>query len=483
MAITYKGKLIWEPQPGPQFLATVCPHDVIFYGGARGGGKTDCAIGRQILGAMKYGHAWNGMVVRKNYKNFAEIRRRIRELIRFGLPATLVGGDQQANYLRFDNGAQVQFMAFQFAQDLEVWQGQQYTELSIEEGTQFPFFMDMIDRGLACMRSPHGVPCTLFGTGNPGGAAHNQVKDMFIRPAAPFQVHYDAQGNSFVYIPAKVYDNRILCENDPVYVRRLEGIKNPELRRAWLEGDWDVVAGGFFSDIWKGTGEGSHVVPPFTPPMSWPRGMGFDWGSATPFSVGWYTVSDGSELKELGGRSFDRGAVIRYAEWYGCVKGRSNVGLRMDSRDVARRIREMEKSRGEGLVDFQRIGDPSIWSKMDVGPSVGEKMADEGVMMMRADREREAGWDECRYRLRGRQEGRPLFYVTENCRAFINTVPILGRDEDKWEDIDTDQEDHVADEWRYYMMARPMRPVREIDREEEFYDTYEESAFDPIAGY
>lgn len=401
-------------------------------------------------------------------------------MIADGLPAKLVGGDQQTNYLRFKNGAQIQLMAMQYKQELEVLQGQQYTEISIEEGTQFPFFPEMVDKSLAAMRSPQGVKCTLFVTGNPGGAAHNAVKEMFIKPAMPFQVHIPNEdlGFTYVYIPAKVYDNKILVNNDPRYVKRLEAIRDPDLRRAWLEGDWDVVAGGFFSDIWK---HQDHVLPKFTPPRSWTRGMGLDWGSATPFSVGWYAVSDGAPVRELNGRVIPRGAVVRYAEWYGCAKGQSNVGLRLDSRDVAKRVLEMEKNRDEHTLTFHRIADPSTWSSDD-GPPVAEKMAGEGLVLGKGDRERVAGWDECRWRLRG-NHGKPMFYVTENCRAFINTVPILERDEDDWEDIDTEAEDHVADEWRYYMMSRPRRPKRAAEMESEIHDNYEEQTFDPVAGY
>lgn len=476
--ITGVDTVIWEPQAGPQFMALTCPYDVIFYGGARGGGKTDCALGRQIKGALTYGRAWNGLVIRKNYKNFAEIRRRIHELRGMGLPAKLIGGEQQTNYLRFDNGATVILVAVSMAQELEQFQGHQYTEITIEEGTNFPFFMDMVDKLLGCLRSPHGVKCTMFITGNPGGPGHNQVKDMFITSADPYQVHADDYDNTFVFIPAKVYDNRVLVDNDPRYVRRLESIKNPELRRAWLEGDWDVVAGGFFSDIWD---RSTHIVPPFEPPRSWPRGMSMDWGSSTPFSVGWYTVSDGTPIRDYP-VIFQRGAVIRYDEWYGCKRDMPNVGLRMDSMDVAYGIKDREKKRGEQYTNFQRIADPSIFSKHD-GLSIAEKFAQQGIVFSPANRERELGWDECKYRLRGNTQG-PLFYVTENCRGFLRTVPILVTDEDNWEDIDTDQEDHVADEWRYYLMSRPRRKKTEFEeRLTMTEDNWWANVFDPTAGY
>ena len=102
---------IWAPQPGPQANAAICPADFTFYGGTRGSGKSDCLLGRQLRGAEKYGIHWNGLVLRRRYKEFAELRRRIDELIFSGMPAERIGGDQQANYLRFKNGAQTAFVA------------------------------------------------------------------------------------------------------------------------------------------------------------------------------------------------------------------------------------------------------------------------------------------------------------------------------------------------------------------------------------
>jgi hypothetical protein len=51
-----------------------------------------------------------------------------------------------------------------------------------------------------------------------------------------------------------------------------------------------------------------------------------------------------------------------------------------------------------------------------------------------------------------------MMYVFSNCKAFIRTIPLLQYDEHKAEDLDTDGEDHAADESRYLCMARPIKP-------------------------
>jgi len=450
-------KTLLLPQPGPQTLAATCPFDIMLFGGARGGGKSDCAIGRQINGALTYGTHWNGLFIRKNFKHFAELRRRWDELIAAGLPAQRTGGDVQTNTIKFANGAKVLLTAVEREDQLEFFQGQQFTEISIEEGCQFPFFDVMVEKLRGCMRSPAGVPCRMFITANPGGPGHNQVKKLFkIGSVAPGtvlvgkvelpdgRVDYERR----IFIPSRVTDNKILCNNDPKYVARLMSIRDPKLRAAWLEGDWEVVAGGFFDHVWDNQ---RHVLRRFDIPAHWDRIIGFDWGSAKPFSVGWYAISTGEFVPELG-YSLPRGAIVRYREWYGCVKDMSNVGLRLDSRSIARKILEIN-DKFEPSQLFDCIADPHIFKQED-GPSVFEKMADIGVVFRKGDSRRPSGWDECTARLVGR-DGRPMFYVTENCENFVKTIPVLSRDLSDFDDIDTDQEDHIADEWRYVMMSRP----------------------------
>jgi len=467
--------VIWQPQPGPQLLAVSCPADVICYGGARGGGKTDCAIGRQIAGALRWGYAWNGLVLRKNYKYFKEMRRRLSELVFAGLPAILQGGEFQPNTLKFDNGAMLTLTAVERIEMLDFFQGQQFTEITVEEGTQFPFFQLMLDKLLSSLRSPHGIRCHLFVTANPGGSGHNQVKSKFRIGQADGQIWTGKDGMTYAFIPSNVYDNKILCQNDPRYVKRLEAIADPALKRAWLEGDWDVVAGGFFDDVWD---PDKHVIQPFHPPKHWARIRSYDHGSATPFSVGWWAISDGSVVESLG-RAFPRGAFIRYAEWYGCQRDMPNVGLRMESPMIAEGIREREYNRQEQDLFWDGIADPKIFAHDD-GPSVAEKMATKGVIWRRGDNDRKSGWDSVRNLLRG--DGTvPMFYVTANCRDFIRTFPVLGRDEGDWEDVDTDQEDHAADEARYAVMSRG-RPAPSQAEMESYSEARKFHPFDEVLG-
>jgi len=246
-----------------------------------------------------------------------------------------------------------------------------------------------------------------------------------------------------VFIPAKVSDNHYLGGE---YVANLQMQGSPELVRAWLEGDWTVIAGAFFPEFTMQR----HVIEPFTIPGHWMKYRAMDWGSAKPFSVGWYAVSDGEILP--------RGALVKYREWYGAFA--PNVGLKMTAEEVAEGIRARER---EELNAGLCVLDPAAFA-VDGGPSIAERMFARGVMFRRADNKRVAklgamgGWDQLRSRLKGEKPG---IYFFSTCMDTIRTLPMLQHDESNPEDVDTEGEDHAADETRYACMARPYAADRE----------------------
>jgi len=218
------------------------------------------------------------------------------------------------------------------------------------------------------------------------------------------------------------------------------------LVKAWLEGDWSVITGAYFSE-WSTE---KHVIKPFIVPQNWTRFRSFDWGFARPFSVGWWAISDGSELGD--GLQYPTGAMVRYREWYGC-KG-PNEGVELVAEDIAAGI--VKRSRNEQFS--YSVADPACFSRTNAGgtpgPSIAERMHLKGVSFNRGDNQRILGWDQMRGRLIG-IDGRPMIYTFEDSVDSIRTIPSLQHDEALPEDLDTDAEDHAADEWRYACMSRP----------------------------
>jgi hypothetical protein len=243
-----------------------------------------------------------------------------------------------------------------------------------------------------------------------------------------------------VFIPSKISDNQLLLRNDPTYILRLRQSGSEALVRAWLEGDWSMVDGAFFSEF----DYTKHVLA-----MSWLqmippsalRFRAFDWGSAKPFSCGWYAVSDGTW-------GLPHGALVKYREWYG-AEG-PNKGLKMTAEMVAIGIRDRERNE---LIRYG-CADPSIFIR-DGGPSIAEAMAMRGCQWRRADNRRKPGWEVIHQRLQGGADGVPMLYFLECCDDTIRTLPVLQHDETDPEDLDTDAEDHAADETRYAVTSRP----------------------------
>jgi hypothetical protein len=296
-----------------------------------------------------------------------------------------------------------------------------------------------------CLRSAAAIPDKrIRATGNPGGAGHQAVKSYFAIdrfPKGMTPIDDPETGMTRMFIPSRVTDNLILLANDPGYVARLKGVGSAELVRAWLDGDWDAIAGAFF-DCWA---VDKHVIRPFAIPTHWLRFASFDWGSAAPFSVGWWAVSDGSSLPD--GRHYPAGALIRYREWYGASE--ANVGLKMTAEQVADGIWAREAK--DPKIDY-RVADPACF-KRDGGPSIAERMMLRKVLFRPADNSRIAGWDQMRTRLLG--DDAPMLYTFSTCTDFIRTIPALQHDPSRAEDVDTDGEDHAGDEARYACMSRP----------------------------
>ena len=440
--------VIWRPQPGPQVALLTCPVFEVFYGGARGGGKTDGMLGEWASHSGRHLQHASGLMVRRSRTELYDTIERSRELYT-RLGATF---NETEKLWRFPGGARLRFAYLENDADAESYQGHAYTRVYVEELGNFPNPAPIM-KLMATLRSSAGVPVGFRATGNPGGPGHQWVRARYIDPAPlGYEVITDPEsGLERVYIPARVSDNQQLLSNDPQYIARLRASGSPELVRAWLEGDWSVVTGAFFSEF----NLARHVVAPHELPKHWVRFRSMDWGSARPFCVGWYAVSDG-ELQQ-----YPRGALVKYREWYG--KSAPNVGLKLTAEQVADGILERQ-AEGE-KIDLSVI-DPAAFAQ-DGGPSIAERMAKRGVFFQRADNSRVGargamgGWDLLRQRLVGEDE-RPMIYFFGTCTDTIRTLPALQHDDKRPEDLDTDGEDHAGDETRYACAARPW--VREADK-------------------
>ena len=458
--MAFDSESLWTPQPGPQlaaFEATWCAE--LFYGGAAGGGKSDFLLGDFLQDVPTYGKAWRGVIFRRTFGELRELQARAEEIY----PATGAVYTVQDKTWRWPNGAWLEFAYLEADRDAMRYQGRQFTWIGFDELTQWPTLYPW--RYLRSrLRSATDVPTKrMRGAGNPGGPGHLEVKRYFIDPdPMGFQPIEDGETHICrMFIPAKLSDNAILLRNDPAYRARLQALGG-SLAKAMLDGDWNVVEGAFF-DNWS---LHRNVVRPFEIPQDWTRFRSLDWGSARPFSVGWWAIASDATSDDTGRIVIPRGGLVRYREYYGST-GEPNVGLRLTAEVVAQKIKEREQP-GETIA--YSVADPAIFSS-DGGPSIAERMFSSGVAWRRADNARVArsgalgGWDQMRARIDGERqrddegkvidEGPAALVVFSTCMDFIRTVPVQQHDSDRPEDLDTDGEDHIADEARYACMSRP----------------------------
>lgn len=339
--------------------------------------------------------------------------------------------------IRFWNKSKIYLCHCKEEKDMFKYQGAEIHVLMIDELTHFTDTIYRFLRGrlrMVGIKLPENYkglfPRILCGS-NPGNIGHLWVKKAFIDGAVPLAVRQmgdDEGGMKRQFIPARLEDNPSLLVDDPLYRAKLRGLGSEALVKAMEKGDWDVIAGAFF-DCWD---RNKHVIKPFPIPKHWVRFGSFDWGSAKPFSMGWWAVSDGHRLPD--GRYIPTGALVRYREWYGASD--ANVGLKKTAEEIADGIKEREN---DEKIDY-RIADPACW-KVDGGPSIAERMFKQKVLFRQADNGRVNGWDQVRDRLKGNDDI-PMLYFFENCMDSIRTLPAMQHDDVRVEDIDTEGEDH-----------------------------------------
>jgi len=250
----------------------------------------------------------------------------------------------------------------------------------------------------------------------------------------------ETEPDQFVYIRALAQDNPHI---DKSYLKQLESLP-ADKRRAYLEGDWDIFKGQYFTE-WR---KEIHVCAPFQIPEDWRKFIAGDYGHAAPSSVGWFAMDPD-------------GALYLYRELY-----RAGMTYTQLAEEVSALTSPSEK------IEYE-VWDPALWSKKGErddnlsGAEVYERRRKEtsqkSPWMVKGDNSRVLGWQEVREWLRpflGQQKALTArFQAFSTCPEFLRTFPALIHDEHNPEDVDSDGEDHAGDMLRYGVMSRP-RPAK-----------------------
>jgi hypothetical protein len=467
----------WIAQDGSQCAFLQSSLFEVLYEGTRGPGKTDALLMdfAQHCG-LGYGAEWRGILFRQTYPQLDDIIN--KSLKWFPRLFTGIQYNKVEHTWTWPTGEKLMFRHMKDPSGYWSYHGHAYPWIGWEELTNWAN-----DRCykimMSCCRSTFpGMPRKYRSTTNPYGVGHNWVKARWRLPSHRNRIIRDSLGEDGKLEPARasffgsIYENQILLNADPEYIGRIRAAaENTAMLAAWLDGSWDIVAGGMFDDLWSPS---VHVVDPFPIPSSWRISRSFDWGSARPFSVGWWAISDGSDVATPRGiRSTVRGDVFRVHEWYGWNK-KPNEGLKMLAADVAAGIVERELKLGYYGRVRPGPADSAIFSTEN-GTSISGDMLKKvrvngkeypGIAWQPADKSpgsRKAGWQNLRAFLKhsvrpskGVREHPGLFvFGAGHCDQFLRTFPVLPRDDKDLDDVDTDAEDHIGDEVRYFVHNAP----------------------------
>lgn len=467
-------RVVWSPLKGAQERFLNCPLFEVLFHGNRGPGKTDALLMSFAQHVGKgFGPAWTGIIFRQTYPQLADVTAKSQKWFK------QIWGD----YVKFNKsdmcwtwstGEKLYFRHINTPSDYWKYHGHEYPFIGWEEVTNWAD--DECYRAMmsCCRCSTPGVPRMIRATTNPYGPGHNWVKLRFnlagrwwltVAQLTPTD-HEGRPEPPRAAIHGDVRENTHLLAADPNYVNSvIASAANPAMAAAWLRGDWDIVAGGLFDDVWR---PGVHIVTPFRIPTSWRIDRSFDWGSSSPFSVGWWAESDGSDalLDDGSWRSTVRGDLFRIGEWYGWT-GKPNDGCRMLATDIAAGIREREERMGFGGRVVPGPADTQIFDAEN-GNCIATDMAKKGVTWSRADKSpgsRKTGWEQMRIALKnshpspgGFPREDPGLFVFSTCDQFIRTVPPLPRSEKDMDEAHELSEDHAADETRYRLRFSAIRP-------------------------
>lgn len=435
----------WESNPGPQTIVLTRLEFEILFGGARGGGKTEAGIAWLVEPEYVSNRRYRGLVIRKNTDDLSDWIARAKEFY-IPLRARFTG---KPPLIRFPSGAFIRTGHLKDKNAYTKYQGHEYQKILVEELTQIPRETDYEMLISSARSTVPGLKSQVLCTTNPGGAGHVWVKARWVDVAR--NKTYWANGISRIFIPATMDDNPKLMEADPLYVKRIESIKDEKLRSAWRYGDWDTFSGQFF-EKWNST---KHVVKPFKIPETWLKFRGLDWGYTAPTAVNWVAV-------DFSGNHYV------YREYYESGKSPSIV---------ARRVLSMTDKK-EQIVET--LASPDIWARnqyvtgkntdQQTRKSIFDFLQNKGLHCRKANNDRINGWMAMKELMYWDENIEPRFFVFDNCEHTIRTLPGLIHDDNDVEDMNKGGEDHLAEDLRYVCMhtVNSVVPETEKSKMEEF---------------
>jgi len=429
----------------------------VFLGGGRGGAKSYTKAILALRHCEQYQRRARVLYIRQTYKGLMDFENLTRELFTmiYGRAAKYNGSE---HIWKLPNGGYIELGQLEGPGDYAKYQGRSFTLLLPDEAGQYAT-PELLDKLKSNLRGPKDMPIRTVMGANPGDPGHQWVAQRYVFKAGPWVPFYEVKSQkTWVYAPSTFLDNPFIDRDE--YKRQLEAScpTDPELLRAWLEGDWTVARGAFFSSV---ISEDRNAVDPWPGPPEkmfdeWDLFLAHDYGSSAPsvtYVVAWSPGAEGPD-----GKYYPRDSLILIDELATNEPGSLIKGLGWTIPILSEAIKELaatwEMRRAEGVAD-----DACFASHGHAAGSIANEFRREKVYFIPAKKaDRKTGWEIMRRLLQdaGKPDV-PGLYIARNCEYFWSTVPFLGRDPKKTDDVDSRGPDHGADACRYGILRRKSR--------------------------
>jgi hypothetical protein len=400
----------------------------IGYGGARGGGKSHWLLAQMGADDCQRVPGLKCLLLRKvgkaNLEHFEDLRRRLFGRLKHDFSAF-------RGILSFANGSRIIAGHFQNEKDIDAYLGLEYDVIGIEEATTLTA-RKYQDISTCCRTSKPDWRPRIYSTTNPGGVGHGWYRTRFVVPMV------ERRETDTRFVPARVDDNAF---NNPEYRKVLEGLSGWQ-KRAWLDGDWDIAAGQFFTTFRREV----HVLSDFDETRA------VEWFAALDYGFAHYTVC------LLGCKDGDGNTFIvdehaerlwlpqRHAAAIKEMLGRHKIGNRKLELGHLRRF----------------VAGADVFSRQSDGTTIAGQYAKLGITLRCANTDRVNGWAELLQGF-GDVEGgvKPTLFIHPRCGRLLETLPALQHDPNRPEDVlkvDADEDgiggDDAADALRYLVATK-----------------------------
>ena len=426
------GAWLQERQLVASAAARLCDHPngptAIGYGGARGGGKSHWMLAQMGIDDCQRLPGLKALLLRRVGKSNLEAFEDLRRRLFVGLPHEFKA---HKGLLEFANGSRIFAGNYQTEADIDKYLGLEYDLIGIEETSQLTY-RKYLDISTCCRTSKQNWRPRIYSTTNPGGVGHAWYRQKFVVPMM------ERRETDTRFIPARVTDNRW---NNPDYVRVLESLTGWQ-KRAWLDGDWDIAAGQYFTNFRRDV----HVLGDFD------NSRAREWFAALDYGFAHYTVVL-LACKDSDGNIH---VVDEHAERMWLPERHCNAILAMLSRH------------GLTVASLARfVAGADVFGRQSDGATVAGQYQKFGIRLRVANMERQQGWATIMQHLGDPSGGiRPTLFIHRRCGRLIDTLPNLQHDPHRPEDvlkIDADDEgdggDDAADALRYLVATKPRQLV------------------------